>query len=297
MPEPAPGPTGAWLGAADLAPRFETLEDVRVRYVRAGTGPPVVLLHGFASSIYTWKEVLPALAREHEVVALDLPGFGQSDQPVDLSFELYPRVVLALMDRLGLARVSLVGNSMGGAVAIVVAARAPERVEALVIVDSAGYNLRARDRPRLLRLAGAKPMAAFLDRLPVRRLLVRTALRQVFHDQTKVTAERVDEYLAPVLRPGAMAAGRSLLASLRERAGLVEELAPRVKAPTLILWGSEDGWIPVAHADRFATAIEGSRKLVIEGCGHMPQEERPAEFLAAVEGFLPRGASARSNPP
>ena len=107
---------GTWLAAAGLEARHETVDGHRLRYVRAGSGPAVVLVHGFGSSLYTWKDVIPALAASHDVVALDLPGFGQSDQPADLSFEDFPRAVLGLMDRLGIERrPSLVGNSMGGA--------------------------------------------------------------------------------------------------------------------------------------------------------------------------------------
>ena len=191
--EAPPGPTGAWLQTAGLAPRYETVEGSRVRYLRAGQGPAVVLLHGFASSIYTWKDVLPALREAHDVVALDLPGFGGSDMPADLSFESYPRVVRALLDRLGIARADLVGNSMGGAVAVVLAATDPSRVGRLVLIDAAGFNLAQRDRPFLIRVAGFRPMASLLDLLPVRRLRVRAALRQVFHDPALVTPERVEE--------------------------------------------------------------------------------------------------------
>ena len=113
---------GTWLAAAGLEARHETVDGHRLRYVRAGSGPAVVLVHGFASSLYTWKDVIPALAAGHDVVALDLPGFGQSDQPADLSFEDFPRAVLGLMDRLGIGKAALVGNSMGGATAAIVAA-------------------------------------------------------------------------------------------------------------------------------------------------------------------------------
>src|SRR6266704_6842883 len=110
-----------WPKAAGLEPRFETLSGLRIRYVRAGDGPVVVLLHGFASSIFTWKDVLPGLARSRTVVALDFPGFGESEQPRDLDVGIYPGIVLGLMDRLGIVRATLVGNSMGGAVATVLA--------------------------------------------------------------------------------------------------------------------------------------------------------------------------------
>src|SRR5207344_47344 len=119
-------------------PRFDSVAGRRVRFVRKGSGPAIVLVHGFASSLYTWKDVLPALARDHDVLAIDLPGFGQSDCPPDLSSDEYPAVVLGLLDRLGLSRATLVGNSLGGSVVLAVAAERPALVERLVLVDAAG---------------------------------------------------------------------------------------------------------------------------------------------------------------
>ena len=282
-----PPPPGRWLASLGLEERFATVHGVRVRYLRTGRGPAVVLIHGLASSIYTWKDEIPALARGHEVVALDLPGFGGSDQPADLAFALFPRVVVGLMDELGISRASLVGNSLGGAVAAVVAARHPARVERLVLVDAAGFNLRTADRPALVRLA-AQPLAeAFVSRLPVKRLLVTVGLRQVFHDDAKVTEERIDEYLAAASRPGTFASLRSLLSSKQLRPEETEELLHRVTAPTLVVWGGEDAWIPVAHADRFVEAIPRARKVVLPGVGHTPEEEAPEEMVRLLLEFLP----------
>lgn len=280
------GPTGGWMAGAGVEPRFETLAGLRVRYVRAGSGPTVVLIHGLASSIYTWHEVLPSLAREHDVVALDLPGFGGSDLPLPLRAELFPRVVLGLLDRLGIAKASFVGNSLGGAVSVTVAASQPERVLRLVLIDAAGFNLSPEGRPWLLRVS-AGPAGAGLERLPFRRSLVRLGLKQVFYQDSLVTAERLDEYLAPLQRPGAMAAVRSLLSDGGfPSPEAFERLAAGVTAPTLVVWGAQDAWIPAAHADRFVAAIQGAKKVVLEGCGHMPQEERAAQTLTLLNGFL-----------
>jgi pimeloyl-ACP methyl ester carboxylesterase len=281
------GPTGQWLVAAGLEPRFETVAGRRVRFVRKGVGPAMVLLHGFASSIYTWKDVLPVLARDHDIVALDLPGFGQSECPLDLSFDEYPAVVVGLLDRLGLARATLVGNSLGGAVAAAVAGGRPERVDRLILVDAAGFNLEEKNRPWPIRVVGSAPVAVVLDRMPVRRLLVGASLRQVFFDDTLVTGERIDEYLEPLLRTAAPQAIRSLLASRSFHPDAVRKLLPRITAPVLILWGQEDEWIPVRDADRFAAALPGSRVVVLEHCGHMPQEEHAADVARLIEEFAP----------
>jgi pimeloyl-ACP methyl ester carboxylesterase len=291
-PERPAGPTGAWLSAAGLVPRYESIDGLRVRYVRAGAGPPVVLIHGLGSSIYTWKDTLPALARDHDVVALDLPGFGGSEMPPDLSGAIYPRIVMGLLDRLGVTRASVVGHSLGGAVAVLVAGSQPERVDRLVLLDAAGFHLAPADRPWLLKLL-ASDAGAVLVRLPRKRFFVTLALRQVFHDDTKVTDERVEEYLAPAERPGATEALRSLLAPRGVGAFTsFDDVAKRVRAPTLVVWGREDAWAPVADAARFTAAIPGARSVVFDACGHMPQEELPAETSRLVSGFL-GGADSR----
>jgi pimeloyl-ACP methyl ester carboxylesterase len=176
------------------------------------------------------------------------------------------------------------GNSLGGAVAIVLAARRPERVERLVLIDSAGFNFDAADRPWVLRLAGSAAVTGLLERLPVQRPLARLGLRQVFHDDRLVTPERVAEYEQGLARPGAVAFVRELLDERQDMGfpGIVSA----VRAPTLILWGAEDAWIPVEHARRFAEAIPGSRTAVIPACGHVPQEERPDEVARLLLEFL-----------
>ena len=283
-PDPAP-----WLRREGLDARFETVDGRRLRYVRTGRGPSVVLVHGFGSSLATWKDVIRGLAGDHDVVALDLPGFGLSDQPTDLSVDDLPRAVVGLMDRLGIARAALVGNSLGGGTCALVAASRPERVSALVLVDAAGFNLAPADRPALVR-STMGPAGSALAHLPGKRLVVEVALRQVFHDPRLVTPERVAEYLEGARREGTFASIRSLGDSLRDQATIVEDALPRVVAPTLVVWGADDRWIPPAHADRFVAAVAGARKIVIPDCGHVPQEEKPVALLAAVSQFLEEAA-------
>jgi 4,5:9,10-diseco-3-hydroxy-5,9,17-trioxoandrosta-1(10),2-diene-4-oate hydrolase len=276
---------GSWLSAAGLPARYETVASQRVRLVRTGTGSAVVLIHGFGSSIYTWKDVIPALAARHDVIALDLPGFGESDRPADLSLEDLPRAVIGLMDRLGIERAALVGNSMGGATAAIVAATVPQRVSRLVLLDAAGFNMEPEARPLVVRLTTSWA-APVLGLLPGKRLLVERSLRQVFHDDALVTEERVSEYLAPARRPGTFVAMRSLGASIGDRPSRVANALGDITAPTLVVWGGDDRWIPLAHADRFVAGIAGARKLVIPACGHMPQEEKPGEVARLVLEFL-----------
>jgi pimeloyl-ACP methyl ester carboxylesterase len=271
------------MARAGLEPRYADAAGWRVRYVRQGQGPPLLLLHGFASSMYTWSEVLPELAHEHDVVALDFPGHGGSEVRADLSAEDLVRVTGALVDGLGLGRFDLVGHSLGGAVACVTASQRPAQVRRLALIDAAGFNLAPADRPAMLRVMAAVPPAV-LEALPLRRPAIALGLRQVFQDDTRLTRERVDEYMVPLLRPGASAAIRSLLGS-RDALG-VPALVGGIRSPTLVLWGRHDRWIDVAQADLFVSAIPGSRRIVFEDCGHMPQEERPAEVAKLLREFF-----------
>jgi pimeloyl-ACP methyl ester carboxylesterase len=277
--------TGAWLSAAGVAARVESVDGLRIRYVRRGSGPAVVLLHGIASSLFTWKDVLPDLATDHDVVAMDLPGFGGSDIPARPSVDALRAAVVGLMDRLSLERASLVGNSLGGATAAFVAARHPDRVERLVLIDAAGFNLSPEARPWLLRASGG-PVGAAISWLPRPRPLFALGLRQVFHDDTLVTRERLDEYEAPLLRPGAVQGMRALLNAEAPSEDEFQAMLRALRAPTLVIWGEEDRWIPVADAHRFAAAIPGARKVVLPRCGHMPQEERPADVVALLREVL-----------
>jgi len=257
---PDPG-VGSWLDESGLVPEERVVAGRRVRYLRAGQGPAVVLIHGLASSIYTWKDVLPRLSRAHDVVALDLPGFGGSEQPADLGFGDLVAVVPALLDALDVERASLVGNSLGGAVAATVAALHPDRVPALVLIDAAGFQRDLGDLPAVLRVAVADP-TGLLAGLPLKRPLTRVALLRVFHDDSRVTDARVAEYVAPLLRPGAVASLRSLLETPPARLESLREALPGIRAPTLVVWGREDAWIPVSHAERFAEVIpDAARRL------------------------------------
>jgi pimeloyl-ACP methyl ester carboxylesterase len=290
----AAAPPPPWLAQQGLEARDEVVDGRRLRYVRTGHGPAVVLVHGFGSSLYTWKDVIPGLAPDHDVLALDLPGFGLSDQPPDLKVDDLPRAVLGLMDRLGIQRAALVGNSLGGGVCVVVAARQPSRVDALVLVDAAGFDLGPSEQPAMVRLAMG-PAGGLLFLLPGKRLVVQLALRQVFHDPGLVTPERVAEYQRAVSRPGTAAAIRSLGESLHDRASLVPDALARVRAPTLILWGRDDHWIPVADAERFHAALPGSRVVLIDDCGHVPQEERPAVVVKRLREFLAQAPGAEAS--
>ncbi len=280
--EKAP-PTGQWLLRAGLTPKVVRLGRFDVRYVRKGVGPTVILIHGLASSIYSWADVIGPLSEKFDVIALDLPGFGASSKPDDLSFGDYEPTLVGLMNALEVPKAHFVGNSMGGAASLLMAARQRDRVLHVVILDSAGFNLQPHERPFLARLLASRVAGSFAERLPVKRLLTRLFLRRLIQDETRITDERINEYEAPFFDKGALASARSLLLS-RVDEGFAADLAS-IQAKTLVLWGRFDPWLPESHADRFVAEIKGARKVVLE-TGHMPQEEKPAEVARLIGDFL-----------
>jgi abhydrolase domain-containing protein 6 len=275
--------TGQWLGRAGLTQLTARVGRLEVRYVRKGAGPTLILVHGLASSMYTWSEVIEPLSRSFDVIAIDLPGFGASSQPADLSVEDLSGVLPGLMGELGISRAHLVGNSLGGGLSLLLAARQPALVDRLVILDSTGIRMQPSDRPFMIRVLGSRSAGFLGERLPVRRALITATLRRLIHDDTRLSAERIDEYTAPLLREGALASAQSLLGSPLDPR-FIPDLRS-IEAPTLVVWGRFDHWLPEADADLFVAAIRGARKVIVE-TGHMPQEERPAEIARLVGEFL-----------
>jgi pimeloyl-ACP methyl ester carboxylesterase len=257
----------------------------RVFVHQDGSGPPLVLVHGMFVSHWYFRPVIAELRRHFRVIAIDLPGFGESDRP-PLERYRYDAVSAAelvneIMEGLGLDAACLVGHSMGGGVALALAAHHPERVTRLVLEDAWVYPI---VMPLLGRLATQPVLGSVLFHLYSRRDLVRH-FRGVFRDQALVTGELVDYYWERFNRAGARVAG---LAALRAFASmLADPVEPaRVRAPTLLVWGEEDRLFPAAHGQRLSCEIPGAELVIVPVCGHSPHEERPDEYLRAVVPFL-----------
>ncbi|NJD30589.1 MAG: alpha/beta hydrolase [Gammaproteobacteria bacterium] len=246
---------------------------------------PVVLLHGTSASLHTWDGWVRALEGGRRVIRVDMPGFGLTGPTPDgdYSIEAYTRFAISVLDHFGLRRCVLGGNSFGGWVAWETALAQPGRVAALVLVDSAGYAIKSQSVPIGFRIAKIPVLNRIMD-VTLPRSLVESSVRNVYGDPSKVTPELVDRYYEITLRAGNRAAlvQRFLQAPL----GVDERRIREVKVPTLILWGGRDGLIPVEYGGLFNRDIAGSRLVVFDDLGHVPQEEDPARTVAAVKEFL-----------
>lgn len=246
---------------------------------------PIVLLHGTSASLHTWDGWTDALKGQRRVIRMDLPGFGLTGPMPDGNYRLtrYVEFVVALMDKLGVQKAVLAGNSFGGNLAWKVAADHPARVGRLVLVDSAGYPYDAKSVPigfKLAQVPALRPVMANI--LP--RSMIDSSVRNVYGDPSKVTPELVDRYFELTLRAG----NRQALGERFRQSpgGQHAEQITQVKQPTLIIWGGQDRLIPPDNADKFQRDIAGSRLVVFDALGHVPHEEDPATTVAAVKAFL-----------
>jgi pimeloyl-ACP methyl ester carboxylesterase len=256
--------------------------------MQAGEGPPVVLLHGLGATKASFLPTLAALAPHHRVIAIDLPGFGDSAKPVGGAYDapFFARAVVALLDALGLDDAALVGNSMGGRVALEVGLAHPARASRLVLLAPSLAWLRDRPWAPLLRLV--PPQLGLLQPAP-RALVEGIVRRTVPGGGDGWTAAGVDEFLRSYLEPRGRAAfyaaARNIyLEEPHGDDGFWTRL-PALDVPSLFVWGRRDPLVPFAFAGHVRRALPAAKHLELN-CGHVPQLERPQVTHDAIVRFL-----------
>lgn len=272
-----------------MTPTRIELTDASVAYAREGAGAPLLLLHGDGESHRGWGAVMPRLAEGWDVVAPDLPGFGDSRRTGAPTPERLAAWVAELIDRLGLPPAVVVGSSLGGLVAVHLARSAPGRVRALVLVDAAGLGVAVNPVLGLAALPGAGELNVAATVLPLAgggRAEMRRML--LFADGRRAPAWWRED-MARLARPDvirtSIASRRATLAPWGQRRLVTAEL-PHIAVPALVVWGREDLIFPVAQGRAAARRLPQGRLAVIPSCGHLPHVEQPGRFLAEVEPFL-----------
>ena len=276
-------------GERDIHVTFiRTRSGLRVRALESGQphDPPVLLLHGWACAVHVFRRNIPALvAAGHHVFAIDLKGHGLTDKPKskdEYTLGAMTDFVLEAMDALGLGRVSLVAQSLGGAVALQIALRAPERVDKLALIAPAGLG-----RVRRLALVRWLASVALLMHVPrkLRRWMVVITLRRMFGELARPTARDVDEYWAVSADPYYL---RGLLTIVREVDWTPLETAPLrgIRVPLMVIWGTKDRLMVPTHQCDLPDLIPSSRVVLVPGAGHACNEEAPGEINALLASFL-----------
>jgi len=247
----------------------------RIQYYEAGQGPNVIFLHGLGGDATNWVFNLAPLAQNYHVYALDQIGFGDSAKPMmEYKIETFVEFLHAFMAALNIPRATLVGNSLGGWIAADFAARYPDKVEKLVLVDAAGLSLQG-ETPRLpvdLNPASVSGMRRVLEFIVYnKQAMSEEVARAAFERRMK----RGDGYTIQRVMAGLFAGDQFLDAKLGS-----------IQAPTLILWGRDDGLTLLSLGERFQKAIPGAQLVVFDQCGHIPQIEKPVEFNQTLLKFL-----------
>ncbi|HVY32511.1 MAG TPA: alpha/beta hydrolase [Polyangiaceae bacterium] len=259
---------------------------VRLRVVERGQGHKLVLLHGLFMDHSTWNAVAAELTDEYALVIPDLPGCGESEKPTPARFaydvNAFTNAIADMYAALSLGRATVIGHGLGGAIALTLAARHPELVSELVVVDPIAENARPWLYGRLAHfpLAGSLVFKQLLG-----RSLFGAYFRKLFlADPSAISSERLDAYYQAWSAP---AARGSTLATLRATVDTrpVAAQTSRIQTPTLVLWGHRDRLLPSSVGQRLAREIRGARFELLDA-GHAPQEERPRELAEAVRRFL-----------
>jgi pimeloyl-ACP methyl ester carboxylesterase len=288
------GPEGrsSWLDVDWRAhQRWVNVDGTPINTIDMGEGPAIVFVHGLSGSWPNWLEQLPVFARDHRVIAMDLPGFGHSPMPREkITISAYARILDELLEKLGVDAAMVVGNSMGGFVSTELAIAFPQRVERLVLVSAAGISTyRHRDveriEPYLRRLAPMVAVytgwtAARSDWIVRRRGLRNMTLGLVARHPGRLPAALAAEQLRGAGKPGFM---QALQANIDYP---IKERLPEIACPTLIVWGAEDKVIPVSDASVFEELIPNSRKVIFEDTGHVAMLERPSSFNQLLGEFI-----------
>jgi pimeloyl-ACP methyl ester carboxylesterase len=265
----------------------------RVRaYRMAGSGPVLLLIHGLGCDSSTWLPVLPRLARRHTVIAPDLLGHGASDKPrADYTLGEYANGMRDLLTLLGVDRVTVVGHSFGGGVAMQFAYQFPERTERLVMIAPGGLGTEVTPLLRMLTLPFADTAVRAATIAPLRPF-VRRSLSALGRTKLPFTRDlgEVAKVYSLMCDPGGREAVRRVASTVVDWRGQIVSMTDRAYLtallPVCVVWGRDDDVVPVRHLDVVVAHAPGARAHVFDGCGHFPHRERPDQFVRVLNRFI-----------
>jgi len=261
----------------------------KIHYLEAGSGPNVILLHGLGADATNWAMNTAVLAKSFHVFVPDQIGFGESDKPL-INYRVGTLVDFldGFYKKVGITKATVVGNSLGGWTALAFTLAHPEKVERMVLVDSAGYSFE--------KLGGAKPTTETLDGLnPSTVAGSKAVLSLILANKSLATDQAAEHLLATHMKNGDGYTIERFIDSIQRGQDVVDGKLGAIHVPTLIVWGGEDALTPLAEGKMLAQEIAGSEMVVLEHCGHIPHFECAAPFNAALLKFLNAGAQSTAS--
>jgi len=269
----------------DIPGKFIQIDSQNIRYLDAGSGMPLVFIHGFGASIYSWRKNLGPIAKHRRVCAPDLPGFGYSDKPLDADYSIdaFADFVIHFMDRLQIKKAVLVGHSLGGGIALLTSLKFPSRVTALVLLDAEAYPITL---PLMLRVAKLPVIRSIIHRA-IGEWVVRISLKRSYYDHTLITDRLVDEYYRPFLTENGKSAPIKVLQAMDfEKLKELPRRYRRIRKKTLILWGKEDRISRIHLAYKLKKDLPYAGLKIIPASGHLVQDEKPDVVNRAILKFV-----------
>jgi pimeloyl-ACP methyl ester carboxylesterase len=287
MPSAAAQPPSLPAGVEEC---WTEIECARVRYLKAGSGPAVVLVHGLLGYSFSWRFNMGALAERHTVYALDLPGVGFSERrpQMDCSMTAAAARLLQFLDLTGISKTHLVGSSQGGAICVYAAAAEPQRFSKLVLVAPAN-PWSSQGRVLIDIFSSAAGAEAFRRGHHLLRPVHGVLLARMYGDRHRIRPGTIEGYAAPMGIPGTADYLLSVVACWNADLGRLETALRKIKdIPTLLLWGSRDGAVYPESGAEVARRLPAAELVFIKGAGHLPYEEFPERFNRVVGEFLSR---------
>ncbi len=240
--------------------------------------PPLFLIHGFASSTYTFRRIIPLLQQQFSIIAVDLPGFGKSEKPTWFIYSLqnYAELMIQCIRHFDIPSTHIVAHSMGGQIALNMARMAPKKINKLILLCSSGYLRRAR---KSLILSSYLPFFERLVHYHVRKKEVIDHLKNVFYNHSLISDEIIDEFARPLKERGFY---QALVRLLRHREDLEPYQLQEIQVPTLLIWGEEDKVVPVHIGHRLVRDLPQAQLITYEKTGHLITEEKPEHIFENI---------------
>jgi pimeloyl-ACP methyl ester carboxylesterase len=264
--------------------KFIEIDGMNVHYRDQGKGETIILLHGTGASLHTWDKWTDKLKNSYRVIRLDLPAYGLTGPHPENKYSIseYSEFLNSFVNQLKLNDFILSGNSLGGSISWYYASVYPEKVQLLTLLSPGGFLNNDNESPLVIKLARA-PVINKILRYVTPRFFIKNTLEEVYYDENKLTDLKIDTYRDMILRENNRKSfiSRSLLKPKDHTNRL-----KLISAPTQIIWGNEDAWIPVSNSKFFKDAIANVRIDIMQETGHIPMEERPLESLGLLLNFI-----------
>ena len=263
---------------------------IKIKYDEIGDGDPIILLHGFGASSYSWRNASEPLSQKNRLFLIDLKGFGLSDKPFDNKYSISSQaeIIISFIQKNNLQNLILIGHSTGGTVALQTALQYIKMennpIKSLVLADSPAYKQRL---PLFVQILKIPIVNKFVLAFFPTKICTKLVLKKCFFDDTKITDEMVKNYGCFFDLAGS---SHAFIATAKELVPKnIDEITSKYKdiqIPALVIWGEYDEIVPFSIGQRLNQAIPNSKLVVIPDCGHMPQEEKPKETIKIISGFL-----------